>query len=118
MAEFDIPLAPRIRLGGAAIFELQRLVSLTIGGVGGALESVLLATPLVQGVIYGALFGLAFSFFFSRNHSRCGIYLGRGRRSAGVARRTGGDSGYAPWRPSDGHVERCTGEVSPNSSRS
>src|SRR6516165_3922128 len=66
MAEPDIPVAPRIRLRGVAIFGLQHLASLAIGGVGGALESVLLATPLVQGVIYGALFGLAFSFFFSR----------------------------------------------------
>ena len=66
MAELDIPVAPRIRLGGGAIFELQHLISLAVGGVGGALESVLLATPLVQAVIYGALFGLAFSFFFSR----------------------------------------------------
>src|SRR6516165_8674010 len=66
MAEPDIPVAPRIRLGGVAILGLQHLVSLAIGGVGGGLESVLLATPLVQGVVYGALFGLAFSFFFSR----------------------------------------------------
>src|SRR3974377_1663948 len=66
MAEPDIRAAPRIRPGGGAIFGLQRLISLAIGGAGGALESVLLATPLAQGVIYGALFGLAFSFFFSR----------------------------------------------------
>src|SRR5215469_7444880 len=66
MAELDIPAAPRIPLGGVAIFRLQRLISLAIGGAGGALASVLLATSLVQGVILGALFGLAFSFFFSR----------------------------------------------------
>src|SRR5215472_12980611 len=66
MAELDIPAAQRIRLGGVAIFGLERLISLAIGGVGGALESVLIGTPSVQGVIYGALFGLAFSFFFSR----------------------------------------------------
>src|SRR5262252_10330761 len=65
MAEPDVPAAPRIRPAGIAIFGLQRLISLAIGGVGGAIESILLATPLAQGVIYGALFGLAFSFFFS-----------------------------------------------------
>src|SRR5215472_15111671 len=66
MAELDVPAARRIPLGGIAISGLQRLISLAIGGVGGAIDSILLATPLAQGVIYGALFGLAFSFFFSR----------------------------------------------------
>ena len=66
MTELDITVVPRIPLGGVAISRLQHLTSLAIGGAGGALASVLLATSLVQGVVYGALFGLAFSFFFSR----------------------------------------------------
>jgi hypothetical protein len=65
MAEFDITVAPRIRLGGVSIFQLQRLISLAIGIGGGALQSVLLGTPLMHGLIYGAFFGLAFGFFFS-----------------------------------------------------
>jgi hypothetical protein len=75
MAELDVPAAPRIRLGGVAIFRRQRLISLAIGVGGGALESVLLATPLLHGVIYGALFGLAFGFFFSRRAASPGAGL-------------------------------------------
>jgi len=75
MAELEIPVAPRIRLGGVAIFGLQCLISLAIGVVGGALGSVLLATPLMHGVVYGALFGLAFGFFFSRRATSPGAGL-------------------------------------------
>ena len=66
MAELDIPVASRIRPGGVGTFGLQRLIGLAIGGAGGALASVLLATPFLYGIVYGALFGLAFGLFFSR----------------------------------------------------
>src|SRR5260370_8693829 len=66
MADPDIPAASRIRPGGVATFGLQRLIGLAIGGAGGALASVLLATPFLYGILYGALFGLAFGLFFSR----------------------------------------------------
>ena len=75
MAELDIPGARRIRLGGVFIFHLQRLISLAIGIVGGALESVLLATSLMHGVIYGALFGAAFGLFFSHRATSPGAGL-------------------------------------------
>jgi hypothetical protein len=75
MAELDISVAPRIRLGGVAIFWLQPLLGLAIGVLGGALESVLLATSLMHGVIYGALFGLAFGFFFSHRATSPGAGL-------------------------------------------
>jgi hypothetical protein len=74
MAELDIPAAARVRLGGAS-FELQHLISLAIGVAGGALESVLLGTPLMHDVIYGALFGLAFGFFFSSRATSPGAGL-------------------------------------------
>src|SRR5260370_31427635 len=66
MAKLDIPVASRIRRGGVAPLGLQRLIGLAIGGAGGALASVLLATPFLYGILYGALFGLAFGLFFSR----------------------------------------------------
>src|SRR5260370_23569720 len=66
MAKLDIPVASRIRRGGVAPLGLQRLIGLAIGGAGGALASVLLATTFLYGILYGALFGLAFGLFFSR----------------------------------------------------
>jgi hypothetical protein len=75
MAELDITVAPRIRLGGVFVFQLQHLINLALGIMGGALESVLLATPLMHGVIYGAIFGLAFGFCFSRRATSPGAGL-------------------------------------------
>ena len=75
MAELEISVAPRIRLGRVVIFPLQPLLGLAIGVGGGALQSVLLATPLMRGVIYGAVFGAVFGFFFSRRVTSPGAGL-------------------------------------------
>jgi hypothetical protein len=75
MAEPDISLAPRHRRGRASFFWLQSLLGLAIGVVGGALQSVLLATPLLHGIAYGAVFGIAFGLFFSRRATSPGAGL-------------------------------------------
>jgi hypothetical protein len=75
MAGLDITVGSRIRLGGGVIFQLQCLITVVIGIVGGALQSILLATPLMHGVVYGALFGLAFGFLFSRRATSPGAGL-------------------------------------------
>src|SRR6516165_7560615 len=75
MAELDITIAPRVRPGGVFVFHLQRLISVAIGILGGAFESVLAGTPLIHGIIYGALFGLAFGFFFARRATSPGAGL-------------------------------------------
>src|SRR5215472_13940761 len=64
MAEPDISVASRMRLGRIAIFRPQSLLGLAIGVGGGALQSILLATSLMHGLIWGAVFGGAFGFFF------------------------------------------------------
>jgi hypothetical protein len=75
MAELDISVAPRTRLGRVIIFSLEPLLGLAIGGGGGALQSFLLATSLMHGVIYGALFGAAFGLCFSRRATSPGAGL-------------------------------------------
>src|SRR5215469_4266679 len=65
MAELDISVAQRTRLGPSAIFWLQPLLGLGIGVLGGALYSVVLATSLMHGIAYGALFGVTFGLLFS-----------------------------------------------------
>jgi hypothetical protein len=75
MAELDISVAPRFRLSRVPIFRLQPLLGLPIGVGGGALQSVLLGTALMHGVIYGALFGAAFGFFFFRRVTSPGAGL-------------------------------------------
>ena len=75
MAELDITIAPRVRPGGVFVFHLQRLISVAIGILGGAFESVLAGTPLIHGITYGALFGLAFGFFFARRATSPGAGL-------------------------------------------
>src|SRR5215472_4805108 len=74
MAPLDISVATRIRLGGG-VLPLQPLLGLAIGVGGGALQSVLLATSLMNGVLYGALFGAAFGFCFSRRATSPGAGL-------------------------------------------
>src|SRR5215472_9564262 len=74
MAPLDISVATRIRLGGG-VLPLQPLLGLAIGVGGGALQSVLLATSLMNGVLYGALFGAAFGVFFSRRATSPGAGL-------------------------------------------
>src|SRR5215471_7134599 len=75
MSELDISVVPRTRLGRVTIFSPEALLGLAIGVGGGGLQSILLATSLMHGVIYGALFGAAFGFCFSRRATSPGAGL-------------------------------------------
>jgi hypothetical protein len=76
MAEQEIPVAPRKRPARVDIFRPQALLpGLVIGAGGGALQSILLATSLMHGLIWGALFGGAFGFFFFRRVTSPGAGL-------------------------------------------
>ena len=73
MAEPDISVASR--MGRVAIFQPQSLLGLAIGVGGGALQSILLATSLMDGLMWGAVFGGAFGFFFFRRATSPGAGL-------------------------------------------
>jgi hypothetical protein len=82
MAKPDISVAPRIRLHRVVTLSLQPVLGLVIGVGGGALQSVLLATSLMNGVTYGALFGAAFGLFFSHRATSPGAGLIWGEAAA------------------------------------
>jgi hypothetical protein len=75
MAELDISLVPQAQQGGRAAFWLEPLLGLSIGVVGGAVQSFLLGAPMMHGFTYGALFGITFGLFFSRRATSPGAGL-------------------------------------------
>ncbi len=80
MAEIDISTAPQLedpqlRKSGMAWFGFEPLLGLGVGILGGALQSVLLATPLAHGIVFGALFGFVFGALFARRATSPGAGL-------------------------------------------
>jgi hypothetical protein len=82
MAELEISVAPRARQGRGATLWLPAVLGLGIGVLGGALQSTLLVTPLMNGIACGALFGVAFGLFFFRRATSPGAGLIWGLASA------------------------------------
>jgi hypothetical protein len=75
MAELDMSVAPRTRLGLSAVSWPQPLAGLGVGVAGGAVYSVVLATSLTHGIGYGALFGVTFGLLFGRRATTPGAGL-------------------------------------------
>lgn len=75
MAENDIPMAQRTLKRSIAAFWFEPLLGLGVGAFGGALQSSLLAGPLIQGIACGAIFGIVFGCFFSRRATSPGAGL-------------------------------------------
>ncbi len=75
MPELDIPVTPQIRKARVASLSVEPLLGLGIGVLGGAVQSMLLATPVSTGIVYGASFGLLFGLFFSRRATSPGAGL-------------------------------------------
>ena len=75
MPELDISLTRQIRKARIGSLSVEPLLGLGIGVLGGAVQSVLLATPVSTGIIYGASFGLLFGLFFARRTTSPGAGL-------------------------------------------
>lgn len=75
MSELDIPVTPEIRKARLSSRSVEPLLSVGIGVLGGAVQSILLATPVSTGIVYGASFGLLFGLFFSRRATSPGAGL-------------------------------------------
>jgi hypothetical protein len=66
---------PLTRKNGLAWFGAEPFLGLGVGALGGALQSLLLATPPASGIICGALFGVVFGTFFARRATSAGAGL-------------------------------------------